>query len=513
MMKNIVLPQQKVSSTPTSLVRWLPISVILIVAIVLFTWQIGFEGLWLDELNSIKDVVIQDPVEVYKTNQLRPLYYLLLMFWMRLGESDIWLRSMSVIFAVISVFLLYRLGRRLVGETEGLIAALILTLSPFFISHAQEIRMYALSLCLGLAGTLCLTEALLIAKPKQPSQKLMGGWALFRLLAIYTVPLNVTLLLPDVLIIFSRFRKEKAVLINFTKWLGLLLLLWSPSVLSVIDASSPNSDYAADHPGEVPPGPDRMIRVLKFFTVWPFAVQSNALVALFYKVFTLFLAGLIGAGIIRKHRSPNLWWTAAWFVLPTLPIIVFSYLSIPIWKARYLLFVSPYVFILFAAGMTRLWRQWKIAAIAMAAAYFMTVSGGLVHYYTVQNRADYKFNVATIVEDEQPGDAMVWSYECCEIGLRRYYKGDMEVYKPSLGNVKKPEDIQPWLAEFPTGYERLWLVMEPSKIRKEIESAIANAYSVEKAFDYGLGSKVMLLKPLAETTPQATPSENSQKAS
>ncbi|MEM9092249.1 MAG: hypothetical protein AAGC93_26395, partial [Cyanobacteria bacterium P01_F01_bin.53] len=67
--------------------------------------------------------------------------------------------------------------------------------------------------------------------------------------------------------------------------------------------------------------------------------------------------------------------------------------------------------------------------------------------------------------------------------------------------------------EFPTGYERLWLVMEPSKIRTEIESAIANAYSVEKAFDYGLGSKVMLLKPLAGTTPQATPSENSQKAS
>jgi len=498
--KNISLSR----SVSETIAAWLPISLILLLATFLFAFRIGNEGLWLDELNSVQDAT-QNTVGHYLAKPIRPLYYLVLMAWMNLGSSDAWLRSISAIFSVISVFLLYRIGRRLAGEREGLIAALLLAISPLIVHHAQEIRMYALSLCLGLAGTTFLVDALLVERGQKPSQKTMAGWMIFRLLGIYTVPLNILILLPDVIAIALRFRQQRAVLVSFAKWLGLMLLLWSPAVLSVGQASSPNSDYANDHSGATPPGFAEVFRLFKFFTVWPFSVQESAPVALFYKVFTLFVAGLMGAGIIRKHRSPKLLWVLAWCVLPVIPILCFSHWVMPIWKTRYVLFVSPYFFILLAAGFTRLWKEWRIAAVTMAVAYAITVSGGLFHYYTVQERPDYKFNVATLEQHERLGDGMVWSYECCESGLRRYYDGPMDVYKNSVNDIESTDDIPQWLSNFPTGYDRLWLVLDgAAKDKAVIEAAIADSYQIEMNVDYEQGSKVMLLTPLEGDSQQAS---------
>ena len=126
---------EKFQITASSLYGRLPIPLALSAATILFTYRLESEGLWLDELTSIQDAS-SNPWEVYRGNQLRPLYYLLLIGWRNFGNSDAWLRSLSVIFALISFFLIYRLGQRLAGEAEGLIAALLLTVSPVFINHA-----------------------------------------------------------------------------------------------------------------------------------------------------------------------------------------------------------------------------------------------------------------------------------------------------------------------------------------------------------------------------------------
>ncbi len=514
-----------------ALSSWLPITLVLLLAAAVFSYRLGAEGLWLDELTSIQDAD-QTPVEVFTQNQLRPLYYLVLMVWMKLvgTSSDVGLRVPSVFFALISVFLIYRLGRRLVDRPTGLIAALMLTCSPIFVNHAQEIRMYILSLCLGLAGTLCLVEALLPDSPRElqrgarneqshhPSQKILAGWSLFRLLAIYTVPLNITLLFADVLLILWRFHRDRAVLMSFAKWLLLLVVLWIPALLSVIQEAAPDSTYASHHPNASPPGMAELFRPLKFLTVWPFAVQDNAIASKFYKLFTLSLCGLISAALLLKNKSsrlsssalstsPSLWWVGAWWILPLVPIAAFSYLSIPIWVERYLLFITPYLLLLLAAGLTRLWQHWKPIAIAMAIIYLIAVGGGLVRLYTVQDRPDYKFNVETLEQYDQPGDGLVWSYHY-QKGFNHYYDGELELSWAPLRDVKTPEDIQQWLSYFPTGYDRLWLVLDHVWSRIDgLEDAIASNYTIEKSFDYELGSKVMLLTPLntSSSIPLTTP--------
>ena len=181
-------------------------------------------------------------------------------------------------------------------------------------------------------------------------------------------------------------------------------------------------------------------------------------------------------------------------------IAAFSYLSIPIWVSRYILFVSPYLLILLAAGLMRLWQHWRPVAIAMGAIYLIAVSGGLHRMYTVQDRPDYKFNIATLEQYEQPGDGLVWSYYY-QKALAHYYDGGNKAHWAPLRDVKTPEDIQEWLGYFPEGYERLWLVLDHAWQKVEgLEDGIASQYSIERTFDYELGSKIMLLTPLNEKT-------------
>jgi mannosyltransferase len=485
-----------------TLYRWLPITLILIAATALFTYRLGYEGLWIDEFFSIRDSA-GSLLEIYQGNQLRPLYYLLLAGWRQLGSSDTWMRSLSVIFAVVSVFLIYRLGRRVAGEAEGLTAAMLLATSPLFVSHTQEIRMYVVSLCLGLAGTLFLADALLVERSEQPDQRSLAGWSLFRLLAIYTVPLNLMLLLPDVILIFLRFRQERAVLFSFAKWLLLLFVLWSPSTLSVFQEADPNSAYADERADfSRPPGLGNLVYPLKFWMVWPFVVKGSAIAHQFYKAFTLLVAGLVAAGLWYKRRSPALLWTLAWFILPLLPIVAFSRVSAQIWEPRYVLFASPYLFILIAAGFTRLWRQWKPAAIVAILLYSLAIGGALFNYYTVQNRADYRAIVDTIEQREQPGDTIIWG-EGWHEPLLHYYDGDATIYWRKMTTIETAEAIQPWIGQLPTEHERQWLVMRDAKsLTKDFERALENGYRVEENIEFEHRSRLLLLTPLKQPSAQ-----------
>jgi mannosyltransferase len=488
-----------------SIPRWLPISLILLAATALFTYKLGDEGLWIDELFSIRDAS-QSPVEVYKDTNFRPLYYLLLNFWMQFGSSDTWLRLPSVISAVVAVFLIYRLGRRIAGEATGLTAAALLSTSTLFINHAQEVRMYALSLCLGLAGTLFLANALLTPieqtaaqktpSQKTPSQKTIAGWALFRLLAILTVPLNITLLGPDVIMILLYFRRDRSTLIKFAGWLLVILALWSPAILSLAADAAPSSDYAVSRAQYLdPPGFKNLIYPLKFWMVPPQVVRVGPLAHYFYQLFTVLLAGVIGVALIRKHKSPALIWVSAWFILPLIPIIAFSRISAQIWEPRYVIFVSPYLFLLISAGFTRFWQQWKAAAIVAAAIYIFAMGGALTYYYAVQNRSDYRFNIETIEQFDKPGDVIVWGYSYQE-PLEHYYDGEASTQLLDMSKIEKPEEIGPWLNQLPKEYDRLWLVLDDLRpVGKEFQSAIANAYNIEASYRYDHRSTVMLVSP------------------
>ncbi len=74
-----------------------------------------------------------------------PLYYTLEYLWHHFVWGSVYgLRIFSVILGVVSIPLLYKLGKALFGPWAGLTAALCMALSPIHVHHAQGIRMYVL---------------------------------------------------------------------------------------------------------------------------------------------------------------------------------------------------------------------------------------------------------------------------------------------------------------------------------------------------------------------------------
>ena len=118
---------------------------VLLLATALRLYGIARESLWLDEATSLTLARMTLPeIAAWTALDLHPpLYYALLRVWIALGESETVVRGLSALASVLTVLVIYRLGRELFDRPTGLLAALLLALSPFAIWYAQEARMYA----------------------------------------------------------------------------------------------------------------------------------------------------------------------------------------------------------------------------------------------------------------------------------------------------------------------------------------------------------------------------------
>lgn len=144
-------------------------------------YRLAGQSFWSDEGNSValaqaglREIVSRTALDIHP-----PLYYALLHGWMRLfGESEIAVRSLSVVASVLLVAVIYRLGTRLFGAQMGLLAAFIAAVSPFQIYYAQEARMYAL---LALLGALTVWASVELARATVNDAPI-AGWALLYVL-------------------------------------------------------------------------------------------------------------------------------------------------------------------------------------------------------------------------------------------------------------------------------------------------------------------------------------------
>lgn len=126
------------------------ILIILIVGFVLRLTKLN-QSLWLDE--AIGAIAAKNfTYHQILTNFLRvdnhpPLYYLLLKFWAGIfGYSEVSLRFPSIIFGLGTIYVTYLIAKTLTkNRYVPTAAALLVSLSSFFIYYSQEARMYAMA--------------------------------------------------------------------------------------------------------------------------------------------------------------------------------------------------------------------------------------------------------------------------------------------------------------------------------------------------------------------------------
>ncbi|MGH8973323.1 MAG: glycosyltransferase family 39 protein [Acidimicrobiia bacterium] len=121
--------------------------------------RIGDAALWRDEIASVQFATrpLGDLVHLLLgTEANMGPYYLVLHFWMRLGESDVWIRALSVLGGLTSVVLTVALGQRWFGRAVGVVAGVLLAVHPMFLDYLTEARAYSWAMAAALAATLAI---------------------------------------------------------------------------------------------------------------------------------------------------------------------------------------------------------------------------------------------------------------------------------------------------------------------------------------------------------------------
>ncbi|HEY76037.1 MAG TPA: hypothetical protein G4O00_07635 [Thermoflexia bacterium] len=222
---------------------------LLLLATGLRFYRLDAQSFWNDEGNAARAAERTVPLILAAAGGdiHPPGYYLLLHYWrMPMGDSEFALRALSALCGVLTVAVVYALGRDLLGEQAGLGAALLLALSPFSVYYSQEARMYAL---LGLLSAL--STYLLVRLARRPTLPLSIGYVLSAGGGLYThYAFPSVLLVHNLLFLGWWLTKGRQGWRYLAGWVGLqaavllLFLPWLPTaVRSVTTWPSAERDY------------------------------------------------------------------------------------------------------------------------------------------------------------------------------------------------------------------------------------------------------------------------------
>lgn len=200
------------------------------------------QSFWLDEATSVltaRDLSFSEILTKFSPGDFHPpLYYLMLKIWVGIfGASEIGARSMSVLFGLATVPVIFLIGKHLFDRKVGLIAALFLATAPLHIYYSQEARMYVPA---------AFSAALFVWFFLKNS---LPGLIISGLLLIYTdyLPVFLILTLGAFLIIFERekIKKEDKEWLLFVFITALFFVPWLPTFIKQlsgglsVESSSP----------------------------------------------------------------------------------------------------------------------------------------------------------------------------------------------------------------------------------------------------------------------------------
>lgn len=428
-------------------------------------FRLRWPGLWSDEGFAVFLARLGLPDLFTGTaNDLHPpLFYLLLKAWLLPGWSVVYARLFPVLCGVLTVAVVYRLGREAFSAGVGKWAAFCAALGPMAVAYAREVRMYALLLLLS---TLAFYLAWRWAAVRAP-----GAWAGYvaaMLGALYTQNLAV-MLLPVVnvlvLLLLARQRLWRALLPWLAGQMCVLVgyLPWLPIAL-----------YQTSYHRTLWIGRARLSDLGRLLPHLAFGEPALQDATLWRWVAWIWLAGMAISGVwlaFREHRMRlPLFFTGLWFVF-LLALLFGLALRFPIYQEKqFLVLVAP-LYLLAGVAMDTLPRVPRGVA---AAAFLLLIAPSLYNLYFVHRIADHPVEeqwqeLAAYLEAElQPGDGLVIQPGAAATTLDLFLRTRPDriayprEYDPRVGNFSgepaTPERVEALLRPFATAHQRIWLI-------------------------------------------------------
>ncbi len=185
---------------------------IIIIGFSLRWYDLGTESLWIDEAFSVHHAelpsISENIKQVILTEGAPPGYYILLHGWITLfGNSEIAVRSLSVLFGVFSIIVLFFLVRLFFSEGVALLSSLFLATSMLQILLSQEARLYSLFTFLTIFATYILAIIFIRMKQNETAIFWWGLYCLVIALAFYVNYVAFVLVLFYFMFLFIQWRK------------------------------------------------------------------------------------------------------------------------------------------------------------------------------------------------------------------------------------------------------------------------------------------------------------------
>jgi hypothetical protein len=172
------------------------------------------QSFWLDEAQAAHELSLGWGAMLDAWNRAEwnpPLYLLIGWPWARLfGTGEASLHTLSALFGIALIPVVYAAGAELVTRRAGLWAAALAALNPFMIWYSQEAREYALLTLLSAISLWCFARAW-SAGPGSGGRRALIAWTAISVLALLTQYFAAFLVLPEGLLLIWRLRSRTSV--------------------------------------------------------------------------------------------------------------------------------------------------------------------------------------------------------------------------------------------------------------------------------------------------------------
>jgi len=476
----------------TSVVLCLLLGAVILLGTAVRLHALGARSLWGDEIAQA--VWARESLPwIYRL--LRPSFEAalgtyLLHFTRLLGESEFLLRLPGVLFGVLSLALIYRLGRRLFDAVTGVLAALLLAVSPFHLTHSQEVHPYTLVVLLTL-----LSVDLFVAAIRQPMWGRWLSWLTATALGLYAHPFVIFVFAAEMVTgTFLALREwarhsHRAPLARLLLGGVLVVLLWLPEIVPALpDLLGRSTHWNRAAPAAISIGSKSLLSDLAGMVrdlVREFSGAPRLL-----PIQLAFLAmGVIAAWLRRERTALLLCLLVLTLPLATAPFRSSSILFYP----RYFIFMLPAFLMLMARGASALAQasgRWvsKLSGVRGESLYRTTLpvmlafliligSAAPVQSYFRKGNHDWRNLARYLDQNVRSGDVVIQTWIGQPYSLAWYFQ------PPAGVKVILAPELSQRSSELPAQVRVWWVFIQQAQL-KLLQDRMADGYDIV-AF-YGL---------------------------
>jgi 4-amino-4-deoxy-L-arabinose transferase-like glycosyltransferase len=428
-------------------------------------------------------------VSHYEANM--SFYYLLLRGWVHFGDSEVVIRSLSVLFGLAAIPATYLLGRRLFGAREGLVSAALSAVNMFQIRYSQEARGYSLLLLLSILSTYFFLRAM--DSPRE--KRYWFGYVVMGALGVYTHIFFYLVVLAQWLPLgYARLRS-----------LRFRTVLWTAAGFIVLTAPMTLFLLTKDK-GQVNWVPRPTVQLLLDFAKLFTGYGGSGLLAA-YGALCLIAAYVAYRGTKHEAGSSGERWRVnlviSWLAFPIASTVLVSFLR-PIFYDRFMAISAPALALLAGKGMFNLNRLFPRLRFLFPASLVLVTGMSMwgIHRYD-DNPASQgdSWRLAThyVLAGQQAGDAAFFYrasgsrpftyYAHREIEEHGATSSPVVIFPSDVSNAQEfnvePNDQQTRLAL--GGRKRIWLILqhyeslsERQAARRSIQNVLQKTYHVSQ---------------------------------